>query len=346
MKAQELFQDLKHRIRTGELTGKLPSIAEMISAYHVSHNTVKKALDMLKMQHLAYGMQGKGVYVRNYVAPKREGGRVYVCCSWNCLHNAFYLRLLEMLRAKAASEALAIDFINDLRGFRGEADDLLCLVQETALPDDRMLQRGDPPALLGINPENPLPEGRHIPVCSNDNFAGGYMAMEYLYRHGHRKIGIVAYGLDFPENIFHLRVRGAEQFAAEHPDVELACRNIVSLKHAEEELAAAGLPGGNSEKSAFFALTDGLAMQVINRLRALGRRVPEEVSVIGYDNSVFSGMLSPALTTIEEDAEAMAEAVLSMIREHRAGRRIEKDVFIKPELIERASVAELHNDHR
>ena len=95
------------------------------------------------------------------------------------------------------------------------------------------------------------------------------------------------------------------------------------------------------EKTGLFIFTDYLAMRLMNVLRELGRRVPEDVSVIGYDNAEFSGLLDPALTTIEEDAPAMAEAVCRIIRDRFAGKKTD-DVLIKPALVERASVADIN----
>jgi len=103
---------------------------------------------------------------------------------------------------------------------------------------------------------------------------------------------------------------------------------------------------GDPQLTAVFAFTDLLAIEVMNDLREMGRRIPEDVSVIGYDNSVFSAMLSPALTTIEEDSERMAEAVLAMIRDHLAGKCIRQDILVKPELIERASVCDIRSGDR
>ena len=346
MTAQELFQELKHRIRGGELTGKLPSISEMIAAYRVSHNTVKKALGMLKMQRLVYGVQGKGVYVRGYAKQKKNDDRIYVYCDLRCLHVPFYAKLLDMLCTGAAAADLRIELISNFRDCENGGGRFGFIMSGAMHPKENLALAKHFQHVLGINLEYPLPGDRHIYGCVNDNFYGGYKAVEYLYNRGHRHIGIVACGLERPENIFTQRARGAEQFASEHPDVILVSHNVSDMRKEIRQniLDEAGWLRENPQLTAIFAFTDLLAIKVMNRLTEMGRRIPEEVSVIGYDNAVFSGMLSPALTTVEEDAEAMAEAVLTMIREHRAGRRIGEDILIRPEIIERASVYDIRSE--
>lgn len=347
MKAQELFQELKHKIRSGELTGKLPSISEMITAYRVSHNTVKKVLDMLKLQQFVYGIQGKGVYVRTYTKQKKNSDRTYVYCDSRCLHNPFYIKVLDLLQTKAAAADLPIEVISNFRDCENSADRLGFIMQGAMFPEGNLTLAENFGEVLGINLEYALPEDKHIYGCRNDNVYGGYKAVEYLYCHGHRHIGIAACGLERPENFFHQRICGVEKFASEHPDIVLVRHNISDIRKecGENVLADVGWLLENPQLTAIFAFTDLLALGVMNRLQEMGRRIPEDVSIIGYDNSVFAGMLSPGLTTIAEDAEAMADAVLMMIRERQAGRPFGEDVLIKPEIIERGSVCDIRTDN-
>ena len=344
----ELFQELKRKIRAGELTGKLPSISEMITDYHVSHNTVKKALDMLKMQQIVYGIQGRGVYVRSYARQKKNGG-VCVYCDLQCLNNPFYIRVLDWLRTNAAATDLSIELISSFQDYEKGAGGLGFIMRGAMLPKEGLAPAKNFREVLGINLEFNFPGDKHIYGCVNDNFRGGYQALEYLYNRGHRRIGVFTCGLELPDNIFHQRLRGAEQFAAEHPDTVLLRHNVTESRdefgQGSKRLADSGGVLKDPQLTAIFAFTDLLAIEVMNRLREMGRRIPEDVSVIGYDNSVFSAMLSPALTTIEEDAEGIAEAVLAMIRDYLAGRRIRQDILVKPELIERASVCDIRSEN-
>ena len=339
MQAQELFQELRHKIRRGELSGKIPSIAELTRCYHISHNTVKKALDMLKMQQLVYGIHGKGVYVRNFVKQKKNPDKILVYCDLTVLHNAFYLRLLNCLRMKAASENFTIDLCTDRRIPDVSGYQLCFIVKGTESPETlKLVSQLAPVRVFGINLEYILPEGMSIPCCCNDNFAGGYLVMEHFYRMGHRRIGIFAVAQELSENIFHHRLRGAEKFAAEHPEMVLSVWNIAGGSSSELDKFAAEIITRHPDITGYFGFTDVVAMRLMNCLENLGKKIPDDVSVIGFDNSDFSGLLNPALTTIEEDADAMAQAVCQMIKEHLGGRSVAEKIVIEPELIERASV--------
>ena len=344
MKAQELFLELKDKIRRGELTGKLPSIAEFVRKYHISHNTVKKVLDMLKMQQLVYGQQGRGVYVRNYIKQKKSNNRILIYCDLRTLHNTFYLRLLNMLRQKAAQGDFTIDLITDIK-LAKNMEYLLCfIVKGDDVATMRTLTAGlDRSKLRGINLEYRLDGEDFIPGCHNDNFSGGYMAVEHLYKHGHRNIGVIACAQELPENIFHYRLRGAENFASLHPDCHLVSVNVSGENSStgifDVEKAIDNLRTRQPELTAIFAFTDFLAMQSMHFLQQSGVNIPDDISIIGYDNKDFSGLLFPALTTVEENAESFADAVCRVINEAIAGRKCPDVPPTPPDLIERASVS-------
>ncbi len=350
MTAQELFQELKDKIRRGELTGKLPSIAGFVRTYHISHNTVKKVLDMLKMQQLVYGQQGRGVFVRNYAKQKKTAQKVLIYCDLACLHNTFYLRVLNMLRQKSAADgSFTIDLITDIKQAEN-SEYLLCFIVKGSNPEDmrRLTANLDRQKVRGINLEYRLDSAEDIPGCHNDNFSGGYMAVEYLYRHGHRHIGILSCAQELPVNIFHYRLLGAEKFAADHPDCHLSSVNVDTASGSgsfEVPAAISQLRQIMPQMTAIFAFTDFMAMQSMHFLQQSGLKVPEDISIIGYDNKDFSGLLSPALTTIEEDAESFAESVCRLIRSAVAGQALPVLPPTMPNLIERASVSRISDNN-
>ena len=70
----------------------------------------------------------------------------------------------------------------------------------------------------------------------------------------------------------------------------------------------------------FVCRNDGLACVVLNASLACGKKVPEEISVIGFDNSDTSRIIRPALSTIATDQKAIAEAALELIEAMIAGK--------------------------
>ncbi len=136
-------------------------------------------------------------------------------------------------------------------------------------------------------------------VCSDDR-SGGFQAMQHLLDLGHRRIGI----LSVPENM-HLcvprRLEGLRA-AAEAAGVEYA-----SLPLAEGDWStpsgakgAARLLTEHPDLTALVCLSDRMAMGAIQQAREMGRSVPHDLSVVGYDDIPMSSSFVPPLTTISQ----------------------------------------------
>jgi LacI family transcriptional regulator, galactose operon repressor len=151
-----------------------------------------------------------------------------------------------------------------------------------------------------------------MPNVHSDNLAGAITAMEYLIGLGHRRIGFLAgrpdlesaqrreqgyhdalatTGIEFDPNL--VRVGGYELETSREP--------------ARELLELADPP------TAIFAANDLSAIQTMNVARSLGLLVPEEVSVIGFDNIPESALTDPPLTTIDQSIQTMGEEAVRLL---------------------------------
>ena len=73
------------------------------------------------------------------------------------------------------------------------------------------------------------------------------------------------------------------------------------------------LAGDNDEVTAVFAANDQMAIGLIRALVEAGRRIPEDVSVVGYDDIPEAGFLSPPLTTVRQDFKALGQEAMRMV---------------------------------
>jgi DNA-binding LacI/PurR family transcriptional regulator len=152
-----------------------------------------------------------------------------------------------------------------------------------------------------------------------DNEAGGYAALEHLYKLGHRKIAFVRGQVKLSDS--RERYSGMMRFAHE-VELKINPSLVVDLPNALDplssfhqgyrltnELLAMGKPF-----SAIAAFDDLTAFGVMRALREQGVRVPEECSVIGFDDVSHAALFSPGLTTVQQPMEEMgriaAERVL------------------------------------
>jgi len=83
-------------------------------------------------------------------------------------------------------------------------------------------------------------------------------------------------------------------------------------RHCADDLLK--LPKGK-RPTAIFATSDSLAIGIIARLQEAGIRVPEDISVIGYDNIPISTLFTPKLTTIAQDMDHKAEAAIGLLQQ-------------------------------
>lgn len=170
-----------------------------------------------------------------------------------------------------------------------------------------------------------------------DNIYGGYVAVRHLLEQGRRKIVHITgkmHMLAVIDRLVGYR-KALEEFGLLY-DETLVHFGQFAIESGEE--MAEKLLSTNREFDAIFCGNDLIAMGVISLLNKNGKRVPEDVAVVGFDNTFFSRILSPSLTTVDQNAyeqgRLAAETLISIIE----GNPIEKSpVLIKPELIIRNS---------
>ena len=178
--------------------------------------------------------------------------------------------------------------------------------------------------------------GKPVVFCSNkasegyvevitDNFYGGYLAVETLVKHGHRKI---LGSVELEE-----RFRG-NTAAAEHFGIELG--KSLSAEDALKKLLA------DNQYTAMAAYSDDQALDIIYGLRRNGRRVPEDVSVIGFNGGALGERPEFQLTTIEQQRLDLGRcAVKCLIEQIENPDYVPVNQYLKPELKMRKTVASI-----
>ena len=106
---------------------------------------------------------------------------------------------------------------------------------------------------------------------------------------------------------------------------------------------AAGLRlGSDPGVTAIFAANDQTALGVIRALHDAGRRVPDDVSVVGFDDTPESGYFLPPLTTVRQDFSEVGRRSVELLLEVADGAPDERHVVVPAELVVRASTAPAH----
>lgn len=168
------------------------------------------------------------------------------------------------------------------------------------------------PCVLATTSAEELPFENLSSVAVDDQ-DGGYRAIQYLVEMGHRKIGIISGCVD-ASAVSALRMEGCKAAlrASGIPYRKQYCR-YVAFSPKEGYLAAQDLLRENPELTAIFAMSDMTAFGAIRAIREKGLRVPEDISVVGYDGIEMAEYFQPALTTLKQPAEAIADQSVRML---------------------------------
>ncbi len=178
----------------------------------------------------------------------------------------------------------------------------------------------------------------NVDSVNSDSYHGGYMVTDYLVERGHKNIGFVG-SLNTTSSI-NDRYLGYRKCLMENnlpynKEWILEDRNELGILFDNIDFP-------DDMPTAFVCNSDETAFRVIAALKSKGVRVPEDISVVGYDNYTVSNICIPAITTVEVDLMKMAsESVDLMLKklenpEYKEGRRI-----ISGRLIEKNSVLDI-----
>lgn len=173
------------------------------------------------------------------------------------------------------------------------------------------LCRDTPTILVARN----IPGGRHHCLYT-DNVQGGYLATKHLIEHGHRSIAIIRGIEDHPDAVD--RVEGYQRALAEANiefDPELLLDGDFTGASGVE--AVNTLVAKKKKFTAIFAANDMTAFGARLALDQHGYRVPQDVSIVGFDDQAEAAFMTPPLTTIRQPAREMGEqasrAILALI---------------------------------
>lgn len=265
------------------------------------------------------------------------------------LQNPYMVRLISGIGEVCNREGLSLTMLPPTRG------NLLSSVKSAAV---------DGFVTIGLRTETDIVQAmknRHIPfvtidgasdtgipcVSVNDREAAR-ISMEHLLEYGHRNIGLVLMAGDRQPDQEEYSATGRERIAGYHDaltarGIDPESRSIVRI---EEECSMEGgrragalLAADHRNVTGVIAMSDILAIGIVQELIKAGRRVPWDVSVVGFDDIPEASLLTPSLTTVWQPAEdkglRAGELLVKMIHK----KTVEERVEFRCRLVQRESVA-------
>src|SRR6266568_2815042 len=170
-----------------------------------------------------------------------------------------------------------------------------------------------------------------------NNHQGGYLAGQYLLRLNHRRIGCITFSQ--PLSYVTSRIVGFRQALSE-VGIELTTEDfaIGNGRYENGYEAMQELLQRRPDLTAVFVFNDLMALGAMNALHAQGIRVPEDISILVYDNIFYASTFEPALTTIAQPIAAIGQECIARLLEriHRPDMP-PTQIKLPVELIERCS---------
>ncbi|MGC8783279.1 MAG: LacI family DNA-binding transcriptional regulator [Armatimonadota bacterium] len=188
----------------------------------------------------------------------------------------------------------------------GKVDGILLIAPLSTSQAPQELRQRDVPCVVVSARVEGLPS-----VCA-DNTAGIFAAMDWLYAHGHRRFGFIG----GPPAFYDARQRllAFRRYLEEHHlplrSEWIAEGDFTARGAMNAARAMLALP---ERPTAILAANDETAAGILQVAQELGLRVPNDVSVVGFDDTPFAQVLSPRLSTIRQPLERMATEAVNML---------------------------------
>ena len=263
--------------------------------------------------------------------------------------NPYYSNILKGI-SETARKYECSTFVCSTNGDKDEELELMKILDS---------RRADAAIILATNVDNDalLPYVKKYPVvfCSEynpdleidrvsiDNYKAAYEATEYLIRLGHKRVGMMSSVNDYIST--KLRKQGFIDACKAH-GIKNAEKNIVyaskDYSFSSARSQAKDLFSKKNHVDALFCISDILALGAIYGARECGLDVPNDVSILGFDNLEYSEMMVPQISTVNQPCYQLGEVAMEKIQEKLMNPDLEPTVeILRHELVIRGSTAQM-----
>ncbi|AXX65502.1 GntR family transcriptional regulator [Bombilactobacillus bombi] len=315
-------EKLKQAITSGKFKAneKLPTEDEFIKYFQISRYAIRKALGQLEQENLIYRVQGSGMYVQDWNKKwfrNSESKTVGLICT----HIADYIfpkiiSHIDSILAKEGYSLLVANTHNDTNRERlrlinmldSQVAGLIVEPSESAKPNPNLdiyqvIAQNKIP-LLFLNASYPEVD---FPVIQNTDLQSESELTHYLLNLGHKRI-IGIFQIDDRQGVH--RLNGFLE-AYQKNDIDLSNSSIIMYSsHDNFEVISQKLDlylNSNQLPTAITCYNDQLAIRIVDKLKKAHYRIPEDISVTGFDDYDGVNYITPSLTTMTYETYAVGQ---------------------------------------
>lgn len=311
--------------KPGVGTAKRNEIIEKIKELGYGHLLKQEPVDKGNIGFVVYKCQGEIIDEFPFFSYLIEG------ISTNIMKHGYKMNIIYMNAEDNQDEQISIIENSGCNGF------IVYAVEMTG-------------AELAVFEQSPYPcvyldnsfQGRDVDAVAIDNYLGVKQALDYLRQMNHARIGYIKSRVKVQSFIERFEAYEKIMLQMDLPTYE---EDIMTVGYLETETGKdikAYIEGRTSLPTAFFADNDLLACRAVQMFKEQGYRVPEDVSVIGFDDRPICGFTDPKVTTIAIPREIMGYMAVDMLIARMEQRRDNScKTLVGTTLIERASVTML-----
>jgi len=327
--ARRVAEGIRHAIEEGRYrrNARLPSERMIASEFGVTRRAVRRAIEILERQGLVYRIERTGAFVRGAVNDGSAGAHTvraitFIEDFWPVPRErqfaladylAAYTEVLDATHVRMRFEPHLQRYQNfeQVLADQFPLQEQACILVNIAPPDlMKWLDERRIPYVVQFYCDYPcdgLPPHHRVFV---NKFRGAYDAVRYLVSLGHRRIGFVGKTGE-PGDIgmaYHAAMRYSGLLPARADILDLATDNVeVAYDPALEFLRR------NRRITAVFAQADAMALALMRAAKTLGIRVPDDLSVVGFNDQPEAAQTEPPLTTVASPRRLLARRAVEML---------------------------------